>query len=52
MMKLFNCWPGAFNLGGLSAGDSGLMVQELTVHHEGFVLAFSAAEASTYSLIW
>lgn len=52
MMKLFNCWPGAFNLGGLSAGDSGLMVQELTVHHEGFVLAFNSTEASNYALIW
>jgi phage tail-like protein len=52
MMKLFNCWPGVFSLGGLSAGDSGIMVQELTVHHEGFVLAFNATDAANYSLIW
>jgi phage tail-like protein len=52
MMKLFNCWPGVFSLGGLSAGDSGIMVQELTVHHEGFVLAFNATDAANYSLTW
>lgn len=47
-MKLFRCWPGSFALGGLSAGDSGLLVQELTVHHEGFVVAFSEADAEQY----
>jgi phage tail-like protein len=52
MMKLFNCWPGVFSLGGLSAGDSGILVQELTVHHEGFVLAFNQADATNYSLNW
>lgn len=50
MMKLFNTWPGTFGIGGLSAGDSGLMVQELTVHHEGFVLAWSQADATRYGL--
>lgn len=49
-MKLFNCWPGVFSLGGLSAGDSGLLVQELTVHHEGFVLAWTAEEAAKYNI--
>ena len=49
-MKLFNCWPGVFSLGGLSAGDSGIMVQELTVHHEGLVLAWNAADAAKYNI--
>jgi phage tail-like protein len=49
-MKLFRCWPGVFSLGGLSAGDSGLLVQELTVHHEGFVLAWNEEEASKYHI--
>lgn len=49
-MKLFRCWPGVFSLGALSAGDSGLMVQELTVHHEGFVIAFNEADAKTYDI--
>jgi phage tail-like protein len=49
-MKLFNCWPGVFALGGLSAGDSGLLVQELTVHHEGFVAAWNQADATRYKM--
>lgn len=49
-MKLFNCWPGVFALGGLSAGDSGLLVQELTVHHEGFVIAWNQSDADTYNI--
>ena len=50
MMKLFRTWPGVFNLGGLSAGDSGLLVQELTVHHEGFVLAWNQEDADRYNM--
>lgn len=50
VMKLFNCWPGVFSLGGLSAGDSGLLVQELTVHHEGFVIAWTPEDAAQYNL--
>lgn len=49
-MKLFRCWPGVFALGGLSAGDSGLLVQELTVHHEGFVIAWNQADAEKYNM--
>ena len=49
-MKLFRCWPGVFALGGLSAGDSGLLVQELTVHHEGFVIAWNQADANKYDM--
>ncbi len=43
-VKLFNCWPGAFTLSDLSAGDSGILVQQLTVHHEGFKLAWTQTE--------
>lgn len=49
-MKLFRCWPGVFALGGLSAGDSGLLVQELTVHHEGFVIAWNQEDATNYKM--
>jgi phage tail-like protein len=49
-MKLFNCWPGVFALGGLSAGDSGLLVQELTVHHEGFVIAWNQEDAQRFNM--
>lgn len=41
--KLFNCWPGAYSLSDLNAGDSGILVQQLTVHHEGFVVAWDEA---------
>lgn len=44
--KLFNCWPGAYSLSDLNAGDSGIMVQQLTVHHEGFVVAWNEAGVS------
>jgi phage tail-like protein len=42
--KLFNCWPGSYSLSDLSAGDSGIMIQQLTVHHEGFAIAWSNSE--------
>ena len=45
-IKLFDCWPGAYTLSDLSAGDSGIIVQQLTVHHEGFKLAWNATDIS------
>lgn len=44
--KLFNCWPGAYSLSDLNAGDSGIVVQQLTVHHEGFVVAWNEADVA------
>lgn len=44
--KLFNCWPGAFALTDLNAGDNGIMIQSLTVHHEGFILDWTGADLS------
>lgn len=44
--KLFNCWPGAYSLSDLNAGDSGILVQQLTVHHEGFVIGWTEEEVS------
>lgn len=49
--KLYDCWPGAFSLSDLNAGDSGIMVQQLTVHHEGFVVAWTAEDVSGLSTI-
>ena len=46
-MRFFNCWPGVFALGGLSAGESGILVQELTVHNEGFVVGFTESEINS-----
>lgn len=44
---LYNCWPGAFAMSDLNAGNSGILVQQLTVHHEGFVLINSDTEYTT-----
>lgn len=44
--KLFNCWPGAYSLSDLNAGDSGIVVQQLTVHHEGFVVGWNEADVA------
>ena len=46
-IKLFDCWPGAYTLSDLSAGDSGIIVQQLTVHHEGFKLGWNANDIAT-----
>jgi phage tail-like protein len=42
--KLYNCWPGAFALTGLNAGDNGIMIQQLTVHHEGFYISWDGSD--------
>lgn len=42
--RLFNCWPGGYALGDLNAGESSIIVQQLTVHHEGFVIAWGDDE--------
>ena len=42
--KLFNCWPGVFAMNGLNAGDNGILIQQMTVHHEGFYIAFDETE--------
>lgn len=43
-IKLFDCFPGAYSLSDLNAADSGIMVQQLTVHHEGFVVAWNTED--------
>lgn len=45
--KLHECWPGAYALSDLNAGDSGIMIQQLTIHHEGFVVAWTEEEINT-----
>ena len=39
--KMFNCWPGAYGLSDLNAGDNGIMVQQMNIHHEGFYVAWN-----------
>jgi phage tail-like protein len=50
-IKLFDCWPGTYSLSDLNAADSGIMVQQLTVHHEGFVVAWDAASINNLASI-
>lgn len=45
--KLFNCWPGAYGLSDLNAGDNGIMIQQLNIHHEGFYVAWTPGEIAT-----
>jgi phage tail-like protein len=42
--KLFNAWPGAYALTDLNAGDNGILIQSMTVHHEGFYVDWSGQE--------
>lgn len=44
--KLFDCFPTTYSLSDLNAADSGIMVQQLTVQHEGFVVAWTTEEIS------
>lgn len=43
-IKIFNAWPASFTMSGLNASGSEIMVHELSLVHEGFVLAFSETE--------
>lgn len=33
---LYNAWPGSFSISDLNAGDNGILIQQLQLHHEGF----------------
>ncbi len=49
--KLFNCWPGVFAMNGLNAGDNGILIQQMTIHHEGFYIAFTEPEIAAIGTI-
>lgn len=49
--KLFNCFPGTYSLNDLNAGDSGIMVQQMTLNHEGFVIAWTTEDVAKLSTI-
>jgi phage tail-like protein len=48
--KLFNAWPGAYALTDLNAGDNGILIQSMTVHHEGFYIAWSDTDIDNIDL--
>lgn len=43
-IKIFNAWPASFTMSGLNASGSEIMVHELSLVHEGFILAWSPEE--------
>lgn len=43
-IKIFNCWPGGYVMNGLNAGANELLIQEITLHNEGWILAWNEAE--------
>lgn len=43
--KLYNCWPGAYALTDLNAGDNGIIIQSMTLHHEGFYIDWTGSES-------
>lgn len=43
-IKIFNAWPASFTMSGLNASGSEIMVHELSLVHEGFILAFNTAD--------
>lgn len=38
---IYNAWPAGFALGDLNAGNSSIMIQQMTVNHEGFTMNWS-----------
>jgi phage tail-like protein len=42
--RLYNAWPGSYALTDLNAGDNGILIQSMTVHHEGFKLAWNQTD--------
>ncbi len=48
---LYNCWPGAFAMTDLNASSSGILVQQMTIHHEGFVMTSDANAFSSLSTL-
>tara|TARA_Y100000310_G_scaffold321259_1_gene378645 strand:- start:40 stop:666 length:627 start_codon:yes stop_codon:yes gene_type:complete len=41
-ITLFNAWPGSYSVSDLNAGDNGIMIQQLQLHHEGFSMQWGA----------
>lgn len=48
-IRLYNCWPGSFVLSDLNAGDNGIIIQQMQIHHEGFRLAWNESEIQELS---
>ena len=49
--KIYNAWPGAYGLSDLNAGDNGIMIQQLNIHHEGFQIAWTPGEITALAAL-
>ena len=50
-VKLYNAWPGSYSISDLNAGDNGIIIQQLQLHHEGFTMDWDpVAEVTLDSL--
>jgi len=43
-IMLYNAWPGSYSVSDLNAGDNGLLIQQLQLHHEGFQIFWDGDE--------
>ena len=43
--KFINCWTASVGFSGLNASDNAIVVQQMTVHHEGFQVYFGNTAA-------
>ena len=43
--KFVNCWTASVGFSGLNASDNAIIVQQMTVHHEGFEVFFGNTAA-------
>ena len=43
-IKIFNAWPASFTMSGLNASGSEIMVHELSLVHEGFIIEYDSAK--------
>lgn len=43
-VKLHNAWPGSYSISDLNAGDNGILIQQMQLHHEGFEMDWAVNE--------
>ena len=46
-VSLYNAWPGSFSISDLNAGDNGILIQQLQLHHEGFSMKWGEENSNT-----
>ena len=50
-VKLYNAWPGSYSISDLNAGDNGIIIQQLQLHHEGFTMDWAPTTEVTLSSV-